>query len=417
MEPWMSWSVVVVGGGAAWYYYSHRNSASTRRNRSLSSKELRKQQEKQRKEAGQSGSDSQYNSAAGQSSGSNSKAKKKQPKAKRKLEPSNLSTSHTSPQLEGDDKANEDEADNEEFARELTEAKKGTLLSKAGSSKQSKKSKTAKISESSNLLSASDNTEASAASSTTGADADDDLSPAISPALKATGDKAAESGDVSDMLEQSASGPSILRLTQPENPVPQRSKPQPKVFEKAETKKQRQNRKKNEVKKLAKEEDEKERKVLLENQRRTVREAEGRPMKNGLAPSKPPAVSAWTNSSAPTNGNGPAHAPGSKGVVLLDTFEKVDEPSQSSAKVIGKSWEKDLPSEEEQIRMLAESDESGWNTVSKKGKKKGTPNNGEAASTTKETSGTGTAFDALAAKDSFDGGEAFETHGNSDWAA
>ena len=50
----------------------------------------------------------------------------------------------------------------------------------------------------------------SSGSSQAGGEADDDLSPAVSPALNA--------GDVSDMLEAKASGPSTLRLTAPTKP-------------------------------------------------------------------------------------------------------------------------------------------------------------------------------------------------------
>ncbi|KAJ0160643.1 hypothetical protein CTA2_7604 [Colletotrichum tanaceti] len=171
---------------------------------------------------------------------------------------------------------------------------------------------------------------------------------------------------VSDMLEPSASGPSVLRLTGTDKEKP-KAKNQ-KVPEKAETKKQRQNRQKAEAKKAAREEEEKERKVKLEKQRRAAREAAGISAKDGsqFMASVNGNKSAWTAGSpngASANGTSPAVQP-------LDTFEAPANsrtaasaaPAQSS-----NTWISSLPSEEEQIERLKEDDE--WNTVPAKSKK------------------------------------------------
>src|SRR5206468_1295142 len=98
------------------------------------------------------------------------------------------------------------------------------------------------------------------ASSTTGADADDDLSPAGSPASGAASLAAAKSVDISDMLEEPRAAPGVLRLTDPKGTMgKQKSKQAPRTFEVAETKKQRQNRLKREAQKAVNEESEKER--------------------------------------------------------------------------------------------------------------------------------------------------------------
>ncbi|KAF1356714.1 hypothetical protein BDV97DRAFT_278952, partial [Delphinella strobiligena] len=186
--------------------------------------------------------------------------------------------------------------------------------------------------------------------------ADDDLTPARSSALAA--------GDVSDMLEPTATGPSVLRLTESSRPAKANKQRQQTAAQEADTKKQRQNRKKVEERQAQREAEEKERLVLLEQQRRTAREARGEPAKNGVPASKPPAVSAWAVKAAAratqppaqeiTGGSGSAGTSG-----LLDTFDK--------------------PSEEEQMRIATKlsEDESGWNTVPKgKKQKKKAPTTG-----------------------------------------
>ncbi|KAG9809686.1 hypothetical protein KCU63_g21459, partial [Aureobasidium melanogenum] len=118
---------------------------------------------------------------------------------------------------------------------------------------------------------------------------------------------------------------------------------------------QRQNRKKVEERRLQREAEEKERQVLLENQRRTAREARGEPAKNGIPVSKPLTSSAWAADVASRVTQAPAVAVTGESAPLLDTFEQ----STSNG-----------ASEEDQLRLAKQisQDDSGWNTVPK-GKK------------------------------------------------
>ncbi|KAF2202694.1 hypothetical protein GQ43DRAFT_339292, partial [Delitschia confertaspora ATCC 74209] len=210
----------------------------------------------------------------------------------------------------------------------------------------------------------------SAVSSTVGVDADDDSSQATSPALGAISNKIPSGKDVSDMLEPKGAAPNVLRLTgSSQSAKKQKQQPAPAP---QETKKQRQNRKKAEDAKAQREADEKQRQALLEQQRRTAREARGEPAKNGLKPAKAPATSAWNN--VPSNGNvhgakqsvGPA-----QDGQFLDTFDpEVDSTASSSehppnGTSSATEWA-GLPTEEEQVRMAME--DSAWTTVPK-GKK------------------------------------------------
>lgn len=279
--------------------------------------------------------------------------------------------------------AKESDIDNKEFARQLASLKTGTSLSRPSSTNETKRTKkqgnrnemppepaNGALSKNNGLLGVQDR---STASSTTGADADDDLSPAMSPEFGAT-QSTEPAGGVSDMLETKLKGPSVLRLTEPAVPRQARQpKPQKQVHE-PETKKQRQNRQKNEEKKLLREQSEKERRVLFEKQLRAVREAEGRPAKNGMASSKPPPTNAWAK---PADSSVPiATEAASSNDMLLDTF---DEPAAAASgaqrptnetSAGQKAWNRDLPSEEEQMRMLNDLDNDGWNTVEKNGKGK-----------------------------------------------
>ncbi|OCK80619.1 hypothetical protein K432DRAFT_38999 [Lepidopterella palustris CBS 459.81] len=230
----------------------------------------------------------------------------------------------------------------------------------------------------------------SANSSTTGADGDDDLSPAVSPALSANNGKAPSGKDVSDMLETRAGAPAVLRLTEPSQPVRQKQVHQARPEAAQETKKQRQNRKKVEERKLQREQEEKERQVLLEKQRRTAREARGEPAKNGLQPAKAPASSAWNLAHHTSN----VAVGSSNDGQLLDTFEQdgVSTTSSSENATNGTSATTDsmnnsgqwagMPSEEEQLRMAMA--DSEWTTVSKGRKAK----KNKTSSATEEATGT-----------------------------
>lgn len=268
----------------------------------------------------------------------------------------------------------DDKLDDREFARQLSNAKTGTTM--APKNETGSRQKSVKLSK----AMTSDDDTMKRVNAEQGSDGDDDLSSVASPEFNATVPKA---GDVSDMLESSISGPSILRLTQPATTQPSKSKKAaPKPKEPELTKKQRQNQAKREAAKAANEEIEKERRALEEKQRRTAREAEGRAAKDGsstLYSPPPPKTNAWTDANTQ---NGPKN---SKNVQLLDTYlsnaadsrtgsdeaqnnhqpaasqPRAPSPVRAAASLDQYS---DLPSEEEQIRILSEND--GWNEVKPK---------------------------------------------------
>ncbi|KAL6718130.1 hypothetical protein ACLMJK_004217 [Lecanora helva] len=421
MDPWKSWAIVgVVGAGAA-YYYSQSGKSKRGRDRASSlqvghaqryASDARNDSKDTRKKKGKAKapnvSDQNPSEAAESSSGpssitTNDRAKKRKGS---KQQPSKLAQSSAVDvskereaqinEAEGDD----EEMSNKEFAQQLMGLKSGTSLKKPAtteneSRKMKKQGKNKELpSHAANdiHLQANDSSKApnlSTTSSTTGADADDDLSLPVSPDLGATQATTPSGGDVSDMLEAPSKGPSVLRITQSATSQPAKQTKAKKAAQEPETKKQRQNRQKNEEKKALREQAEKERRILLEKQLRTAREAEGRPAKNGLSTSKSPAVNAWDKPS--TLSAQPATSPQiqssrSDNGGLLDTFDEdksfLDRPTTQTNGGVnndttddGKTRNRDLLSEEEQMKMLSEiDDDRSWNTVGKggKGKKKST---------------------------------------------
>lgn len=399
MEPWQSWGIVAVVGAGAYIYYSQSDRAKRGRARlslipdqaQRRNSKLRDDSKGRRKRGDNHGASDQVNSDVADVSSASNRHNKKDRVKKRKgdnKQPSQLAQSSAAEtnleeKVDNDD-VGDDGIDNKEFARLLSGVKTGTSLSKAVDSNEPKK--TRKQGKRNELQPVSANGTLglpngqpsgkglSTSSSTTGADADDDLSPAASPAFGATETPKA-AGDVSDMLDAPTQGPMILRVTEPAQPQIERQPKSKKPVEEPETKKQRQNRKRKEEEKVAREHAEKERRILLEKQLRTSREAEGRPAKNGLGISKPPVSNAWAKSGDDTAVPASYAAPAANNT-LLDTF---DEEKESAGSMHGghntatkdKAWEHDLPSESEQLRILNEMDDNdGWNTVEKSGKAK-----------------------------------------------
>jgi hypothetical protein len=226
----------------------------------------------------------------------------------------------------------------------------------------------------------------SAASSAAGGDADDDLSPAVSPTLAATNSRGPSGKDVSDMLESQGGTPSVLRLTPASQPSGPKKQTEQRAPPSQETKKQRQNKKKAEQAKAQREEEEKQRLVLKEQQMRTARIARGESARNGLQSAKPPAGNAWNGvqSGRSTTSSDKTVTPAQNGQ-LLDTFEIPDSNSTASSSGMATNgtsgtaslensmhWT-NLPSEEEQMRMVMDMG-TQWQTVpkGKKGRKKPT---------------------------------------------
>ena len=409
MEPWKSWSIVGIFGLGAAYYYSQSGKSKRGRGRAPplvsteqsqrrgsdqrnDGKDKRKNKGKLSDTSDQPGSDVAEVSSASVQNSTNGTVKKRKGGKKQSSKLAQSSAVEVSPEQvvgNGNDVAEDESMDNEEFARQLSVLKIGTSLKKPVTQNENKKTRkqgkrneappqamNGSVLKTNGVASSQD---MSTASSTTGADADDDLSPAVSPDLRATQATTPSSTDVSDMLEPAPKGPSILRITDPVNPQPIRQPKAQKAAPEPETKKQRQNRQKKEGKKALREQDENERRALLEKQLRTVREAEGRPAKNGLGPSQLTSTNAWNKpASAATDSAGRATKQSS--VSLLDTFE--DAPitatnsrstnnGATSMSVDKKVWNNDLLSEEEQIRMITEMDsDNAWSTVAKGGKSK-----------------------------------------------
>ncbi|KAF5125453.1 hypothetical protein E5D57_010140 [Metarhizium anisopliae] len=274
------------------------------------------------------------------------------------------------PQSSVDD-TSDDGVDNREFAKQLSKAKEGKkFTNKTEGGKQ--KEKSVKQSRANQMHTAVVDEKPS----DTGAEADDDRSPAESP-VESPVESPKESPEVrpvdvsgvSDMLEPATAGPSILRITDMDK---QKEKLKTaKAPEKTETKKQRQNRKKAEAAKQAREEAEKERRALEEKQRRTARIAEGRPAKDGSQFKATNGDSSWAKG-AP-NGTGAKPAENNEKTLHqpLDTTDKLgaEIKSQQAPAKTEDSWISSLPSEEEQLEMLKnEADE--WSTVPAKSSRK-----------------------------------------------
>ena len=411
MDPWKSWAIVGVFGLGAAYYYSQSGKSKRGRGRTLpivsaeqnqrrgsdqriDSKDKRKKKGKSSDTSDQLGSDVAEVSSASAQTSTNGIVKKRKGGKKQPSKLAQSSAIEVSPEqgVSTENEIAEDEGmDNEEFARQLSGLKTGTSLKKPATQNENKKTKNqGKRNEAppramnGSALKANgvaSSQDMSTASSTTGADADDDLSPVMSPDLRATQAIAPSGTDISDMLEPAPKGPSVLRITEPANPHPVKQPKAQKAVPEPETKKQRQNRQKNEEKKAMREQAEKERRALLEKQLRTAREAEGRPAKNGLGPSQPPSTNVW-NKPADTANDSTGPATKQSTAPLLDTFEDVPKTTlnqhstnggANSMSVDKNVWNNDLPSEEEQMRMITEIDsDNTWSTVTKggKGKKK-----------------------------------------------
>ena len=434
MEAWQSWTIFGVAvAGAAFYYttsggqkkrgsgrkpftpkQAQRRNASTARNES---------RDKRRKEREASGSDqtpdetpeAQSTSVGGRGTDNVKQRKGAKHQPSSKLAQSVVAESGSSPNAGAADGADDrEEMDNLAFAKQLADTQTGTSLKKPDSTQNKQSRRQAKRAEAAAQANVPKTNgvlplqESSAPSSTTGADADDDFSSTTSPEIHAS-DAATPSGaDVSDMLEPAGKGPSILRLTSPANPPPERQPKVQKPAQEPETKKQRQARRKKEEQRAIREQEEKERRVKMENQRRTAREAEGRPAKNGLGTAQQPSKSVWTGvDKAGGNKDTMNMAPPLSNAPLLDTFEEdasagrsqpvanASKPT-SNGKPLG-----DLPSEEDQMKLLNEMEsDNTWNTVSKgKSKKKGS--SAQPAMTDAEPSKTDVSTKAPASESAF----------------
>jgi hypothetical protein len=367
---------VLAGGLGGYYYYTTKRSqtaaaAAGSRRRSTNdfkSKPDRRLSVQQRDGAQSAVTSEKQEKQSDTTSSKKKKAPKKQPQQQQqqpKVEPTPEVVVHE------DKPEKESDISNAQFAQQMTQARQGSkLAAPKGKENRVKTVKQGKARDTPILSS-----ESSQAGGETGAEADDDYSPAASPALN--------SGDVSDMLEPTSSGPTSIRLTAPLKPQTQRAPKQAKE-ELVESKKARQNRKKVEERRIQREAEEKDRKALEERQRRSAREARGEPAKNGIPVARAPVNNPWdeknaaaaatVQTGATVNGHGP----------LLDTFDAESTGSSTGGlanSTAATSANTSQYDEAQLAQAVRESeDESGWTTVSvaKKEKKPRAESSGEA---------------------------------------
>lgn len=348
MNPYLSWAILLIVAGGLGWYYNGKSQSKTKVSPARAVVEK-----------------SEQVSAA--------KKPKRQPKKAKETSPSALPAKQHKQELrvntaahDEPDNDNENDMDNLQFAKEFAKAQAGSTLggSAKDSKKAQKKAKTQRIKHGDSKGMA-----LSTSASSTGAEADDDMSPVDeTPVAPVT------AGNVSDMLEPAEPSASVLRITGAEEKKKQKQeKKEPKP---AETKKQRQARLKREKQRAMVQEAEKERRDLQEKQLHSAREHERRE----AAKSTQHAPDAWKKTlSDSTNANGVKPAATTTTAALLDTFDETPsvtstqtkESKPASSGSTEKSWAQDLPSEEEQMRMLnAINSDDDWTTVPSKKEKK-----------------------------------------------
>jgi hypothetical protein len=366
---------VLAGGLGGYYYYTTKRSQHAAGGRRRSTSDFKSKLDRrlsvQQRDGAQSAATSDKQEKHSDSTGSK---KKKAPKAPKKQQqhPQQQPKVDPTPEVVVHEDKPERESDISvaQFAQQMTQARQGSkLTAPKGKENRVKTVKQGKARDTPILSS-----ESSQAGGETGAEADDDMSPAASPALN--------SGDVSDMLEPTPSGPTSIRLTAPLIPQKQRAPKQAKE-EVVESKKARQNRKKVEERRIQREAEEKERKALEERQRRAAREARGEPAKNGIPVARVPANNPWDEKNAAdatTVQNGAAvndHAP------LLDTFDVESTDSFTGGRANSAAEANSSHYDDAQVaKAVRESEnEAGWTTVSV-GKKQAKPRTESSGETT-----------------------------------
>ncbi|KAK2795585.1 hypothetical protein FQN51_000439 [Onygenales sp. PD_10] len=379
MNPLLSWAIVVGVATALGWYYARR--AQARRTvRAVNARAAAPRPAAPKAALERATAQRNENGSAAR------KVKRKQRPAPDSSSSSATPTPPTRPTVAVERQATEtapaadDEVDNREFAKQFARVQQGTNLSTANKSNK-KEVRTRKIVASpveDDINNATLSRTSTRTSSTTGADADDDMSPVNSPTVNPV---QSVSGDVSDMLEPAPAAVPVLRLVNAAQDEQGSKKKTQKPQKPVETKKQRQQRIKKENKRIMVEDAEKQRRALLEKQLHTARDNERRE----AAKSKPivPPPSVWENGTTNGHTNGVHKTPSAP---LLDTFDSTSKPaarpptSTKTTKQIANSWTNDLPSEEEQLRIILSENE--WTTVSsKKEKRKGPKPEGSVSDT------------------------------------
>lgn len=363
---------VLAGGIGGYYYWTTKNkqpvvaSKQRRSTNDFKAKPDRRPSVQQRDAAQPLAGEKQEK----QSDAASSK-KKKGPKKQQPQQPTKTAPAPEVVVQEDEKPEKESDFSNAQFAAQMTKARQGATLA----APKSKENRIKTVKQSSARDTPVLSSQSSQAGGETGAEADDDLSPAASPALN--------SGDVSDMLEPASSGPTTIRLTAPLNPQKERAPKQAKE-QVVESKKARQNRKKVEERRIQREAEEKDRKALEERQRRSAREARNEPAKNGIPVARAPANNSWEKSAAtaaPVQTGAPAN--GTSNGPLLDTFDAESTGSSNGGLEASTSTTATSHHDNEDAQFakaVKESeDESGWTvSVAKKQQKARGESSGEA---------------------------------------
>ncbi|KAM0723092.1 hypothetical protein Q7P37_001292 [Cladosporium fusiforme] len=379
-QNYLGFAVLAGGLGGYYYYTTKRSQPAPAANRRRSTNDFKSKPDRRmsvkERDVGQSSAASEKE---GKQSDASSSKKKKAPKKQQQQQQEKPKAEPTPEVVVQDDKPEkESDISMAQFAQGMTQARQGQKLS----APKSKENRVRTVKQSSARDAPGLSSESSQAGGETGAEADDDLSPAASPALN--------SGDVSDMLEPTRSGPASIRLTAPLNPQKQRAPKQAKE-QVVESKKARQNRKKVEERRIEREAEEKERKALEEKQRRAAREARGEPAKNGVPVARAPVNNPWEekNAAAAATVQTGASVNGVSNGALLDTFDAESTGSSTggleNSTAATSTTEANPAQYENEDALMAKAmkeseDESGWTTVSvgKKQQKKRGDSSGEA---------------------------------------
>lgn len=315
MYPILSWGLVLLLGSVAVYVYKPEllkkalpaNSLPTQTS-TTAPKQANKKQKAKKPKGVQEVLEEVTNKVV-QSGSDEARSKKK-----RKISaPVGSTVTATTSQGESKDlpRDTSNDIDDKAFAQQLAKAQAGTKLQSASQQKGAAPSRAAaslQPKKSEDILSTAE------LSSTTGQDADDDLSSVESPQQRAASGK-----DISDMLEAPAAAPKTLRLTNV-NDESKKAKQPAKQFEAVQSKKKRNEAARREEQKRLREESDRIHEQKKQEQLRRARMAEGTSNQT-KANAFTSTSNAWQNKAQNSSESKVTTAP------LLDTFE----PSNSSS--------------------------------------------------------------------------------------
>lgn len=308
MYPILSWSIVLILGGLAVYAYKPELLKKVLPANTLpaqtspaTSKQANKKQKSKKPKGVQEVLEEAVNKT--QSGSDDTRAKKK-----RKITaPVGPTVTATTAQGESKEIPRDtgNDIDDKAFAQQLAKAQAGTKL-QSGSQQQQKATAPKRGAATLQPKKSEDVLSTAELSSTTGQDADDDLSSVESPQQKP-----ASGRDISDMLEAPAAAPTTLRLTNVTDESKKAKQPS-KQFEAVQSKKKRNEQARREEQKRLREESDRIHEQKKQDQLRRARMAEGT---SNQTKANTFTSNAWQTKAPDSNQSKVAAAP------LLDTFE------------------------------------------------------------------------------------------------